>query len=443
LASSRPGSSLQVVEEPGAYIHFVVAAFALTLGLGPLIGVLLWLSRSGIALAGREEALVQAHGWAQLVGWAGIFVAGFSLRLAPRFAGRPEPPERRARRILGLLVVGMVVRSAALAAGSGTAPAAVAVTGALLEGAGMLGVSLTLVSILRANRHPEATWAALAAFGAAWWACGALLQVLTAALALGRADAVVPYAIDRGAAWAFLLGAIGNFIWAVQSRMMPFLLGRPPVPRRALLAPILAYNIATLLVVATPIAADATGATGLFRLRAAALAVAGACIVWLAIACGAIAGEARRLRPASQHLARYIVWANRWAVLSGGLLVAFGVTAGVGVNVPGVNLEDGALHAFGTGLITMLIAGMLQLVAPVFAMERMGGRAMGRLSLAVWWLLLAAASTRVLAAILPRAFNELGGLSALAGWLGLALLVGALGRARLMAVREVARAARG
>jgi len=127
---------LQVVESPGAYIYFVVAAFLLTLSLGPILGTLLWMSRSGMALPGRQEALVQAHGWAQLLGWPGLFVAGFSLRLVPRFAGRPEISNRYALAILAGLVAGLLLRVAGLVGGGssvavagGALPAAIAVRG--------------------------------------------------------------------------------------------------------------------------------------------------------------------------------------------------------------------------------------------------------------------------------------------------------------------------
>ena len=38
------------------------------------------------------------------------------------------------------------------------------------------------------------------------------------------------------------LGAIGDFIWAVQSGMMPVSFGRQPLSRPAVLVPALAYN---------------------------------------------------------------------------------------------------------------------------------------------------------------------------------------------------------
>ncbi|HEV1998096.1 MAG TPA: hypothetical protein VGR61_08210, partial [Candidatus Dormibacteraeota bacterium] len=100
-------TQLHVVESPGPYAYFVLSAFAVTLLGGPAIGVLLWLSRSGSALSNREEALVQAHGWTQLLGWAGLFVAGMSLRLLPRFAGRPERYPALSLALLAALLIGV------------------------------------------------------------------------------------------------------------------------------------------------------------------------------------------------------------------------------------------------------------------------------------------------------------------------------------------------
>ncbi len=86
------------------YVWYVAAALVIELLGGPAIGVLIYLARSGV-LPGRLPELVQAHGWLQLQGWAGLFVAGMAQRLVPRLAGRP-PVRKPALPLLALLVLG-------------------------------------------------------------------------------------------------------------------------------------------------------------------------------------------------------------------------------------------------------------------------------------------------------------------------------------------------
>lgn len=118
------------------------------------------------------------------------------------------------------------------------------------------------------------------------------------------------------------------------------------------------------------------------------------------------------------------------AVAGGALLLLSSLRDLLPTAVARLDLEDAALHAVEVGLVTILIAGMLQLVAPVFARERMGREPRQWFTVAVWALLMTATLTRVVAALVPPFVGLLAGLSGLSGWLGLALLAGALLRAR-------------
>ncbi len=422
-----PDDRLQVVESPGPYVYFVLSAFVITLVGGPLLGAILWASRSGIAFGDRQPAIIQAHGWTQLLGWSGLFVAGFSLRLLPRFAGRPERSSRLSLALLGALVGGVLLRLAGEVLGGparGLAPA-----GEVLAAAGIGGVAVRQIVVMRSNRNPGAPWALLAWIGAGWWGIWAMLTLVGAAVSAG--SGVVPDVLDRATVWTVTLGAIGNFIWAVQSRMMPVSFGRRALARAAVVSPVLAYNLG--------VAVALLGAIGLYsgqrlggwpEIRTAGLGLAGAGMIWLAWTCGVVHGQPSRLRPASQPLARFIIWANRWAAVGGITLLLLSIRAVLPATLAQLDLEDAALHAVEVGLVTMLIAGMLQLVAPVFAMERMGRRPQQRFVILVWALLMTATVARVGAALLPSWFGPLAGISGASGWFGLALLAWALVRAR-------------
>jgi NnrS protein len=418
---------LQVVETPGVYVYFVLSAFAITLVGGPIVGVILWASRSGIAFADRQPAIIQAHGWTQLLGWAGLFVAGFSLRLLPRFAGRPEGSTGLSLALLGALVCGALLRLLGEVLGG---PArALAAAGEVLAAAGICGIAVRQVAVLRNNRNPGAPWALLAWIGAGWWGIWAVLTLVGAAVT--AESGTVPFVLDRATVWTVTLGAVGNFIWAVQSRMMPVSFGRRALTRASVSVPILAYNLgaAAALLAAIPLSSGQMSG-GWPEIRTAGLGVAGAGMIWLAFTCGATHGRPSRLRPASQPLALLIIWANRWAVVGGVLLLLLSMRSLLPPAVARLDLEDAALHAIEVGLITLLIAGMLQLVAPVFAMARVGPQPRERFVVLVWALLMTATLSRVSAAFVPAAFDLLAGISGVAGWLALGLLALALVRAR-------------
>jgi hypothetical protein len=422
-----PDRGLPVVESPGPYLYFVLSAFAITLVDGPLLGAMMWASRSGIAFADRQLLLTQAHGWTQLVGWSGLFVAGFSLRLLPRFAGTPERATPWSMALLGALVVGVLFRLVGEVLGGsaeGLAPA-----GEVLAAAGIGGVAVRQIAVLRSNRNPGSPWALLAWIGAGWWGVWAILSLVGATAS--TSSGLVPNALDNATVWAVTLGAVGNFIWAIQSRMMPVSFGRGALTRAAMVVPAVAYNLGAavaLLGAIGPYSGQLAG--GWQGVRTGGLGVAGAGMIGLAMRCGVIHGQPSRLRPASQPIARFIIWANRWAVLGGIFLLLLSIRALLPAAAARLDIEDAALHAIEVGLVTILIAGMLQLVAPVFAMERMGRRPQQRFIFLVWALLMAATVARVSAALLPSLFSQLAGISGASGWLGLALLAWALVRAR-------------
>src|SRR5579883_1306009 len=57
------------------------------------------------------EAVVQAHGHLQLYGWAGLFVLGVVLHFFPRLCGAPLAHARLLPWLLGMAIVGLVLRA--------------------------------------------------------------------------------------------------------------------------------------------------------------------------------------------------------------------------------------------------------------------------------------------------------------------------------------------
>lgn len=110
----------------------------------------------GFPLGASFPALVQAHGHAQLIGWAGLSVMGVSLHFIPCLASVPLPHQRWVRTILWLMGVGLFFRTFGQPAlpylGPGpvfTALVWLVAGSGVLEGAGILLYLLLLAHTLR------------------------------------------------------------------------------------------------------------------------------------------------------------------------------------------------------------------------------------------------------------------------------------------------------
>lgn len=449
-ARSWPGrSALPPVAGDGTtYVWYVATALTVELIGGPAIGVLMFLARSGV-LSSHLPGLIQAHGSVQLLGWAGLFVAGMAQRLLPRLAGRPAL-RAAALPLLVLLTGGAVLRAGGQAIGTASG-GTVALTGSLLSAAGMIGLAVVMAATLLRRRSPMAGWVVLAWSGCAWWGVWSILEAWGGVLGASNGG-LVPAWFGEPAVLVVTLGAIGSFIWAIQSRMVPIFFGRKQPTLGALAAPVVLYNLGLLAILLTLVltaAGRVVEPDGL--IPSAGLGLVGVGVIWLAAAAGAVTGVPHRLREASRPLARFVVSADRWAVVAGVMWIAAFAGPLIYQGAPRRGFTDTALHAFGTGVITMLIAGMVQMVAPVFARARIEARPPGLAERSVWPLLWGATAARVAAALAGGyargdAFTALAALSGVLGWAGLAALAGLLvaaGRRNLRIDAAVPRASSG
>jgi uncharacterized protein involved in response to NO len=127
----------------------IFAGFGLAAHLSFVIGF-------GFQLGPAFPALVQAHGHAQLVGWAGMFVMGVSLHFIPRLASVPLTHPRWVGAILWLTGTGLALRivgQLVLAYGVGPVPLDVlrwlVVASGILEGAGILLYLVLVIGSVR------------------------------------------------------------------------------------------------------------------------------------------------------------------------------------------------------------------------------------------------------------------------------------------------------
>lgn len=384
--------------EDRSYLGFIAAALAAALAGGFLLAVWLPLAATGNAMGqDRVPWLVQAHGWVQVQGWAGLFVAGMAVRLMPRFAGRPPVRRKVTIPLLVALALPVVLRMTVQPWAEGSFAEAGALAIGTISAAGALGVAAILAVTLAKGRKPREPWRYLAMAGTAWWAVLAVLLFAWGRRAADR-EGLAPIAWDDVMTWAVLLGPIGNFIWSVQSRSVPIFFGRKTPTWRQAAIPGIAYNVGAALV-ALSLAFEGESAA---RLSGAGLALAGAGMAWLAVIAGSVWGRAKRLRPRAKPAARFVLAANIAAVLAGVLLVWAGAESALRAEYTEFAARDAARHIVGIGMVTMLILGMARLVAPVFALERTESGVPRLYERAPFWLLLGALVLRGGSALLAE-----------------------------------------
>lgn len=407
--------------EDRSYLLFIGGAMCMAIGGGFVLAVLLSLAEAGsLGLEDRVPRLIQAHGWAQVQGWAGLFVSGMGLRLLPRFAGRKPIARRYAVPVFILLFSGVVLRTLSQSLNPGGATDGLFLAAELLAAAGAAGfATLVIWTLLRGRRVPE-PWRWFAFAGAAWWGVWAVLLVRQGVTGADN-HAYVLAATDDSTSWAILLGAIGNFIWAVQSRSVPIFFGRQTLELRRAIGPGVVLNAGALAILASPWFDDPD--------RGQHVAAVGALLCGLALLvlppiAGAVRGDAKRLRPRARPAAKYVLAANRFAMLAGALLLWVGVSGLFFDGEHSAPAADAARHALGLGLITMLVVGMAQLLAPFFALRRLDAHGPALIDRAVWWCLLSAVVLRVTTGLAAADWTgpsrlHMSALAGTLGWMGL------------------------
>jgi uncharacterized protein involved in response to NO len=407
--------------EDRSYVAFIGGAVFMALAGGFASGVLVSFAAAGAFWETRVPWLTQAHGWAQLEGWAGLFVAGMGLRLFPRFAGRRPVHRPLNLAVFGLLFGGVALRTVTQPLPGDLASAAGLLAGQVLWAAGAVVFAALLGVVLVRGRGRHEPWRVFAMAGAGCWVAWAAGSV-AAGIRGARNEAFVPTALDDPLTWVAMLGAVGNFIWAVQSRSVPIFFGRKTPRLGRVAAPGIALNAGVALLFA---ACWLDAGESHARLTGAGFLLAAGGIAWLAPIAGSCWGTPRRLRPRARAAARFVLAANIAAVLCAVLLAWAGVRTLQEEAFAAPGARDAARHAFGAGVITLLIVGMAQLVAPFFALRRVEGR--GRLSdHAVFAMLVSAALLRVLGGLLTDRLDleprmHLNAVAGTLAWLGLAL----------------------
>lgn len=374
----------------------LLAACAFAVCLGLVLAVVLPGAAAVSAPWGeRWRALVQVHGQAMVLGFAGLFILGMGARLLPRFSGAPLYRPTLLKAAFVLITAAVVGRSIAQPlADQGWARWLLLASG-IIECAGAAAFATSAIGTLRKPLRARKPFAAFLAAGSLWLLVAALLTARALARVFGAHGMVVAFADDAPVLHAEFFGFLLCFIFGVSLRPIPVLYAWNAGEKLAWAAFALLQAGAVVLVVAA-VAGD--GPSGWWQASAIARIVLALALV-SAAACMGVWRPASRLRDNSRAIGLLLRTAYGWAAAAA-LLLLYGAWEGLRAAGPAPDyVDDATRHVLAIGVVATMIVGMAYLAGHMFAAERASGTM--ALRLRVYDVLLgSAAFLRALAALL-------------------------------------------
>ncbi len=348
---------------------FVRAAIAISLVAGFGAGTLLFASLLfDIGDGLWWPAVAQAHGHAQLFGWAGLMVLGIALHFFPRLASAPAVPAGLARAAFWMLLSGLLLRIVSRSVMSVSDPSMV---GRAADFAWIVGVSSELAGTLlvvaglgrsmvgrRALPGNLAVRLLLPLFAVSFLS---LLAVLSAALLLGLSrlpggELPISHTTSDDLNTLMLYGFLTPISVAMSARLFPLYVRTGTPLLRLLLIGLL------LLIVGCGLRVLGVWAGG------DSVETAGRLLIPAAIGCFVIGtrvlGPRRALPRRPMRL-----WQDATGLHA--LSAYIWLVGAAVVQSPGLCWLDAEMHLLGMGFITMLIFGMGVHLIPGFGRETM------------------------------------------------------------------------
>lgn len=354
------------------YQLFLAVALALALLGGfmlamllPIAGALEW------DWGTRWQEFAQAHGQLQLLGFAGLFIAGMAFRLMPRFSGRPLAYPLAVRSVVVLIGGGVGLRSSAPLFDSDVFHGTLLISGAVM----LFGGSIAFAAVvMRTLLHPESKAEATGWFfvlGAGALAATGSLNLILTARAVNDGMRMLPVGENNALVSVELYGFVLMFIGGIATRAVTTLAGHPRsqfVARTAAAALATGASSYTGVTLFSAIEGPSPNRDRMANVALLIVAMALLLIVW---ATGIFHPRANRVASASQAQFWFVRAAFGWLVASGLLLSWYAA----GALADGETLDqfevDAVRHMLTIGVVTMMIIGMAMLVVPEFAGRRL------------------------------------------------------------------------
>lgn len=330
-------------------------AFAVTFGAGLGACMLASMTLPWNVLHGLSLASVKtAHGYAQVFGFATLFVMGVAYHVIPRFKAVELATPRLAAASFWLQTGGVLVVALGALGGEPLATATrIAGSAALLVAA--LAFAWTVHCTLAAPAGEPQRFERWVRAGCLW---------LVVATALGLTVAVGMRAWLQSAAWeAALWGFAGSWLFGMSSRILPVFMGLLPPREQRTDWIFRGYQVAVVVWVTVAIAEAWTLVPIPRALAGAALSVTATLFV---LRLGVL-GPREHSEGDAHGYAKFIVTAYTWLLAA--IVFAPAWTAAAALNGGGVPtfIYDFGRHAFTLGFLTQMIIGVSMRVVPVFA----------------------------------------------------------------------------
>jgi len=369
--------------ERAAHVHgyespyrlFIAASLTLGIGGGFLLAILLPLAQAlewdwGL----RYQALVQAHGQLQLIGFAGLFTMGMSLRIMPRISSRPLAYPPLVRALVPLVVAALVLRSLALPAGDGVPRDVALIASAALQLAGGAAfATIVCRTLLHRDSKAESTaWFLL--LGSLGYLAASIMSAQQMLETVRDGLPFEPLARHPSLLFVQQYGFVLMFLSGVATRAVPVFTGHPRRDGPARVAAVLLASGVALSAGAWQWASYRVATETTARVFDAGLLLIAAAFLIVAMLTGVFRPAANRVAAASQLQFQFVRSAMAW-LAAGSLLLAWYATRAFADGGPPDTFElDAARHIFTVGVTACMIVGMAMLIVPEFAARRMTRR---------------------------------------------------------------------
>lgn len=383
---SAPAAATPARPRPTSYLRFLLTSLVFALTFGSALGACMlasmtlpWNLLHGLPLA----AVKTAHGYAQVYGFATLFIMGVAYHVVPRFTGVALVAPGCTAPSFWLQTGGVLMVVLGMLAGESVAAFAWPAGSMALFAAALL-FSWTISRTLAVGRAAPERFESFLQAGCLW---------LVAATALGLIAASSGRTALQPAMWETALwGFAGSWLFGIGLRIFPVFMGVAKLPGSTNTKLAIAYQAAVTAWVGVAVVET-------WELVPMARAIAGSALVISIVAlvwCLGVLGRRQRSEADSGGYAKFIVAAYGWVLVA--LFFAPGwsaVAALSGGGAPALLLDFGR-HAFTLGFLTQMIIGVATRVVPVFARAPLWS---GTTREATFYLLNAAVLTRGLQAV--------------------------------------------
>lgn len=349
----------------GIYRYYFLGAIVLILTAGATWGAwLLW----QIGVAGKFGAVsvhqINAHGQAQIYGWVGLFIMGFSYQAFPRMWQTALAAPRWAVAAFGLMVFGVIVRTIGMSASDlGGYALATALIGGAAEA---LAVLIFAGQVLLTFKRSEAKFEPFVGFvfgGLFWFVAQCALDLwhtYTTMTAVSPQQLVWYISTYQAPLRDMQIHGMALFmILGVSIRVLPAAFELPAVPKPRGWSALAVLSIAVVAEVILFVA---------YRWSGNHVIAASLMIPWtmLTVGCAMVAGPWRLWRPfaVADRSGKFVRVAYGWLTVS--LLMLLLLPAYQAVSgIPFSHAYYGAIrHAITVGFISLIIMGMGAKVVP-------------------------------------------------------------------------------